>query len=208
MWRGGAGRQGCCPLAHAAPTPQYIDAISSKQGELEGYVSDGYKTALTEERRRFCFLVEKQCAVAKHSAAYHSKVGVPRRGAGLRALPPDPTLHPSPAGQGAAGPEAAPVAAGVCGPQQAPRPGGAAHAARGQQRCRLAQRPLRLQVQPAHLGPHPRGQAPPRAPRAGPVCGGESWASGGGRVSPPSPPRPRPLPSLHSGCRRRTTRPP
>lgn len=37
-------------------------------------MSDGYKTALTEERRRFCFLVEKQCAVAKNSAAYHSKV--------------------------------------------------------------------------------------------------------------------------------------
>ncbi|KAB0395082.1 hypothetical protein E2I00_003443, partial [Balaenoptera physalus] len=53
----------------------YIDAIGNKQGELESYVSDGYKTALTEERRRFCFLVEKQCAVAKSSAAYHSKVG-------------------------------------------------------------------------------------------------------------------------------------
>ncbi|XP_054564833.1 brain-specific angiogenesis inhibitor 1-associated protein 2 isoform X7 [Eptesicus fuscus] len=52
---------------------KYIDAISSKQGDLENYVSDGYKTALTEERRRFCFLVEKQCAVAKNSAAYHSK---------------------------------------------------------------------------------------------------------------------------------------
>lgn len=59
------------------PPPQYIDAISSKQGELESYVSDGYRTALTEERRRLCFLVEKQCAVAKSSAAYHSKV---RRG--------------------------------------------------------------------------------------------------------------------------------
>lgn len=59
----------------APPPPQYIDAISNKQGELESYVSDGYKTALTEERRRFCFLVEKQCAVAKNSAAYHSKVG-------------------------------------------------------------------------------------------------------------------------------------
>ncbi|EPY76904.1 brain-specific angiogenesis inhibitor 1-associated protein 2 isoform a [Camelus ferus] len=52
---------------------QYIDAIGNKQGELESHVSDGYKTALTEERRRFCFLVEKQCAVAKNSAAYHSK---------------------------------------------------------------------------------------------------------------------------------------
>lgn len=69
---------GCCPVwgSCASPThPQYIDAIGNKQGELESYVSDGYKTALTEERRRFCFLVEKQCAVAKNSAAYHSKVG-------------------------------------------------------------------------------------------------------------------------------------
>ncbi|KAF3817168.1 hypothetical protein GH733_011568, partial [Mirounga leonina] len=69
----------CCPVSSScvspmlSPAPQYIDAISNKQGELENYVSDGYKTALTEERRRFCFLVEKQCAVAKNSAAYHSK---------------------------------------------------------------------------------------------------------------------------------------
>lgn len=64
-------------LRGPALSPQYIDAISSKQGDLENYVSDGYKTALTEERRRFCFLVEKQCAVAKNSAAYHSKVSCP-----------------------------------------------------------------------------------------------------------------------------------
>ncbi|XP_035755083.1 brain-specific angiogenesis inhibitor 1-associated protein 2 [Egretta garzetta] len=52
----------------------YIEAISNKQGELENYVSDGYKTALTEERRRFCFLVEKQWAVAK-SATTHRLQG-------------------------------------------------------------------------------------------------------------------------------------
>ncbi|XP_015415256.1 PREDICTED: brain-specific angiogenesis inhibitor 1-associated protein 2 [Myotis davidii] len=62
------------PQKYSDKELQYIDAISSKQGDLENYVSDGYKTALTEERRRFCFLVEKQCAVAKNSAAYHSKV--------------------------------------------------------------------------------------------------------------------------------------
>ncbi|KAF6092446.1 BAR/IMD domain containing adaptor protein 2 [Phyllostomus discolor] len=61
------------PQKYSDKELQYIDAIGSKQGELEGYVSEGYKTALTEERRRFCFLVEKQCAVAKNSAAYHSK---------------------------------------------------------------------------------------------------------------------------------------
>lgn len=68
-------------LCFSPTRPQYIDAISSKQGELESYVSDGYRTALTEERRRLCFLVEKQCAVAKSSAAYHSKV---RQGPGIR----------------------------------------------------------------------------------------------------------------------------
>uniref|UniRef100_A0A452UJC1 BAR/IMD domain-containing adapter protein 2 n=1 Tax=Ursus maritimus TaxID=29073 RepID=A0A452UJC1_URSMA len=62
------------PQKYSDKELQYIDAISNKQGELENYVSDGYKTALTEERRRFCFLVEKQCAVAKNSAAYHSKL--------------------------------------------------------------------------------------------------------------------------------------
>lgn len=58
---------------------QYIEAISNKQGELENYVSDGYKTALTEERRRFCFLVEKQCAVAKSAITYHAKVSRARQ---------------------------------------------------------------------------------------------------------------------------------
>lgn len=61
------------PQKYSDKELQYIDAISSKQGELESYVSEGYRTALTEERRRLCFLVEKQCAVAKSSAAYHAK---------------------------------------------------------------------------------------------------------------------------------------
>ncbi|XP_060620271.1 BAR/IMD domain-containing adapter protein 2 isoform X2 [Anolis sagrei] len=61
------------PQKYSEKELQFIEAITNKQGELENYVSDGYKTALTEERRRFCFLVEKQCAVAKHALTYHSK---------------------------------------------------------------------------------------------------------------------------------------
>ncbi|XP_065271601.1 brain-specific angiogenesis inhibitor 1-associated protein 2 isoform X6 [Emys orbicularis] len=61
------------PQKYSDKELQYIDAISNKQGELENHVSDGYKTALTEERRRFCFLVEKQCAVAKNTISYHAK---------------------------------------------------------------------------------------------------------------------------------------
>lgn len=83
-------------LFYSLSHPQYIDAIGNKQGELESYVSDGYKTALTEERRRFCFLVEKQCAVAKNSAAYHSKVGA--RSARGRALVGETTASPGSTG--------------------------------------------------------------------------------------------------------------
>ncbi|XP_031749848.1 brain-specific angiogenesis inhibitor 1-associated protein 2 isoform X11 [Xenopus tropicalis] len=61
------------PQKYSDKEMQYIEAISNKQGELESHISDGYKTALTEERRRYCFLVEKQCAVAKNSATYYSK---------------------------------------------------------------------------------------------------------------------------------------
>ncbi|XP_071620490.1 BAR/IMD domain-containing adapter protein 2 isoform X9 [Heliangelus exortis] len=61
------------PQKYSDKELQYLEAISNKQGELENYVSDGYKTALTEERRRFCFLVEKQCAVAKSAITYHAK---------------------------------------------------------------------------------------------------------------------------------------
>ena len=67
---------------------QYVEAISGKQSELDSCISEGYKTALSEERRRYCFLVDRQCAVAKSSSAYHSKVTPP--------LHPDPA--PTPAG--------------------------------------------------------------------------------------------------------------
>ncbi|XP_026557564.1 brain-specific angiogenesis inhibitor 1-associated protein 2 isoform X1 [Pseudonaja textilis] len=61
------------PQKYSEKELQFIEAMTNKQTELENYVSDGYKMALTEERRRFCFLVEKQCAVAKNALTYHSK---------------------------------------------------------------------------------------------------------------------------------------
>ncbi|ELW68219.1 Brain-specific angiogenesis inhibitor 1-associated protein 2 [Tupaia chinensis] len=121
------------PQKYSDKELQYIDAISSKQGELEGYVSDGYRTALTEERRRFCFLVEKQCAVAKSSAAYHCKAagsnGTILPGAlsasksnlvisdpipGAKPLPVPPELAPFVGRMSAQ--ESAPIVNGVAGP--------------------------------------------------------------------------------------------
>lgn len=48
--------------------------MSRRQGELDTLVAAGYKSALTEERRRYCFLVDRQCCVTKLLINYHSKV--------------------------------------------------------------------------------------------------------------------------------------
>ncbi|GAA6226540.1 brain-specific angiogenesis inhibitor 1-associated protein 2 isoform X1 [Lates japonicus] len=61
------------PSKYGDKEMQYVEAISNKQGELDNYIAEGYKNALSEERRRYCFLVDRQCAVAKNSSAYHNK---------------------------------------------------------------------------------------------------------------------------------------
>nr|XP_023672788.1 brain-specific angiogenesis inhibitor 1-associated protein 2-like isoform X8 [Paramormyrops kingsleyae] len=61
------------PSKYSDKEMQYVENISSKQSDLDNYIAEGYKTALSEERRRYCFLVERQCAVAKNSIAYHGK---------------------------------------------------------------------------------------------------------------------------------------
>ncbi|XP_029142197.1 brain-specific angiogenesis inhibitor 1-associated protein 2-like [Protobothrops mucrosquamatus] len=52
----------------------YVEIMSTKQSELNRFVAEGYKAALMEERRRYSFLVDRQCAVSKHFSNYHSKV--------------------------------------------------------------------------------------------------------------------------------------
>lgn len=65
-----------CLLHATLPVPQYVETISSKQNELDNYIAESYKNALSEERRRYCFLVDRQCAVAKSSTTYHNKVRI------------------------------------------------------------------------------------------------------------------------------------
>lgn len=57
-----------CPLL------QFVELMSRRQGELDALVATGYRSALTEERRRYCFLVDRQCCVTKLLINYHSKV--------------------------------------------------------------------------------------------------------------------------------------
>ncbi|XP_022062357.1 brain-specific angiogenesis inhibitor 1-associated protein 2 [Acanthochromis polyacanthus] len=53
---------------------QFVELMSRRQVELDSLVASGYKSALTEERRRYCFLVDRQCCVTKLLINYHSKV--------------------------------------------------------------------------------------------------------------------------------------
>ncbi|KAF7225511.1 BAR/IMD domain-containing adapter protein 2 isoform X1 [Nothobranchius furzeri] len=61
------------PSKYGEKEMQFVETISNKQTELETFIAEGYKTALSEERRRYCFLVDRQCAVAKNNSAYHGK---------------------------------------------------------------------------------------------------------------------------------------
>ncbi|KAG8140479.1 hypothetical protein E2320_003166 [Naja naja] len=62
------------PMKYGDREVQYVEILSTKQSELDRFVAEGYKAALTEERRRYSFLVDRQCAVSKHFSNYHSKV--------------------------------------------------------------------------------------------------------------------------------------
>ncbi|XP_062382779.1 brain-specific angiogenesis inhibitor 1-associated protein 2 [Sardina pilchardus] len=61
------------PSKYGDKEMQCVEMISGKQSEMDSYVADGYRAALSEERRRYCFLVDRQCAVAKNASAYHNK---------------------------------------------------------------------------------------------------------------------------------------
>ncbi|XP_026533375.1 brain-specific angiogenesis inhibitor 1-associated protein 2-like [Notechis scutatus] len=62
------------PMKYGDREVQYVEILSTKQSELDRFVAEGYKAALTEERRRYSFLVDRQCAVSKYFNNYHSKV--------------------------------------------------------------------------------------------------------------------------------------
>ncbi|CAM9919638.1 unnamed protein product [Lampetra fluviatilis] len=50
-----------------------LSHMQMRHAELQQFVSDGYRSALVEERRRYCFLVDRQCAVTQVFAQYHGK---------------------------------------------------------------------------------------------------------------------------------------
>lgn len=53
---------------------QILEALTVRQTEMQLFLADGCKEALLEEKRRFCFLVDKHCLLTYQFASYHDKV--------------------------------------------------------------------------------------------------------------------------------------
>ncbi|XP_023691258.1 BAR/IMD domain-containing adapter protein 2-like 1 [Paramormyrops kingsleyae] len=49
------------------------ETLTSRQMEMQNFVADGCKEALLEEKRRFCFLVDKHCTLTYQFSAFHHK---------------------------------------------------------------------------------------------------------------------------------------
>lgn len=53
---------------------QCLETLTSRQMDMQLFIADGCKEALLEEKRRFCFLVDKHCMLTYQFASFHDKV--------------------------------------------------------------------------------------------------------------------------------------
>ncbi|XP_045432768.1 brain-specific angiogenesis inhibitor 1-associated protein 2-like protein 1 isoform X4 [Pipistrellus kuhlii] len=54
---------------------EYIETVTSRQSEIQRFIAEGCREALLEEKRRFCFLVDKHCSFASLTQHYHQQAG-------------------------------------------------------------------------------------------------------------------------------------
>ncbi|KAM4623792.1 brain-specific angiogenesis inhibitor 1-associated protein 2-like protein 1a [Polymixia lowei] len=52
---------------------EFMETISSRQMDMQQFIADGCREALLEEKRRFCFLVDKHCMFSYQITAFHEK---------------------------------------------------------------------------------------------------------------------------------------
>ncbi|KAM8960499.1 LOW QUALITY PROTEIN: BAR/IMD domain-containing adapter protein 2-like 1 [Pelodytes ibericus] len=50
---------------------EYLETITSRQTDIQRFIAEGCKEALLEEKRRFCFLVDKHCNFSNYLNYYH-----------------------------------------------------------------------------------------------------------------------------------------
>ena len=51
-----------------------METVSSRQSDIQKFIAEGCREALLEEKRRFCFLVDKHCSFTQHMHFYHIQV--------------------------------------------------------------------------------------------------------------------------------------
>ncbi|XP_054731586.1 uncharacterized protein LOC129240102 isoform X2 [Anastrepha obliqua] len=49
-----------------------LQVLEDQKKKLDAFCEQSYKNAMTQERRRYGFVLERQCSIAKHWMAYHS----------------------------------------------------------------------------------------------------------------------------------------
>ncbi|XP_044034695.1 brain-specific angiogenesis inhibitor 1-associated protein 2-like protein 1a isoform X3 [Siniperca chuatsi] len=52
---------------------EYLETISSRQMDMQKFITDGCREALLEEKRRFCFLADKHCMFSYQIGNFHEK---------------------------------------------------------------------------------------------------------------------------------------
>uniref|UniRef100_UPI00398E8594 brain-specific angiogenesis inhibitor 1-associated protein 2-like protein 1a isoform X2 n=1 Tax=Pristiophorus japonicus TaxID=55135 RepID=UPI00398E8594 len=52
---------------------EFIATINTRENDIQRFITDGCKEALLEEKRRFCFLVDKHCSFSQDLSNYHEK---------------------------------------------------------------------------------------------------------------------------------------
>ncbi|XP_076311009.1 BAR/IMD domain-containing adapter protein 2-like [Tachypleus tridentatus] len=52
---------------------KHIHALEEEKFQLQGFCDTSLKQAITQERRRYGFVLERQCSLMKHYLAYHQK---------------------------------------------------------------------------------------------------------------------------------------
>ncbi|KAJ8363851.1 hypothetical protein SKAU_G00126820 [Synaphobranchus kaupii] len=50
-----------------------LETLTSRQMDIQKFIADGCREALLEEKRRFCFLVDKHCTFSYHVSTFHDK---------------------------------------------------------------------------------------------------------------------------------------
>lgn len=50
-----------------------LETLTHRQIDMQKFIADGCQEALLEEKRRFCFLVDKHCSFSNQTSAFHHK---------------------------------------------------------------------------------------------------------------------------------------